>query len=333
MLVSSFKLKLLLIGSLGSICASSALNSDALAVLGGVQKANAYRAPTARSGRSSTFGGVLEYGKVLDAYKDGCQKTFQNSEEKFCTNWDWLENLVNHRGSTRVRDALVDAGMYLVNKAYKTEDSTLVAARSINLVAFLLRPEFVDGEGLSAWQKKFSEVAGSQEVAVNFFNAVRSNHEEALASEPAKLLQELFFGDGKFEGLASRYDLIRRDDAIRDNTFELFESLFSETVSARSIQLLKAEAAEKDRQIAAEREALKKEREERKVAEEKAAADAARIMSENAEKRKEFEERIIKIEEEHKRLAEQKSVRSEPVKLTVQQGQQQQQKSGIGCAN
>lgn len=270
---------------------------------------------------------IVYDGEVEELYHPLCQAIFHSKQYiAVGTLKEMLGSIViasdandyNPQSSERVRNIVTDAGIYILQQLSMSNSTKYLSVRTINFINFLLMPEFTKSD--FSWQDSFANAVGDGQ-ATAFFSLVHSNPSEVAGSESFKVWSELFFSDS---GIVCRYAGKRKGETARANTFALFEKLFAESVSTRSIQLLKAEAAEKNKQIAAAkkmqeeaeaeivavREAFQKDREERKMAEEKAAADGARIISENAARdknQKAIEDRLNKMEAEQTEISKLKA--------------------------
>jgi hypothetical protein len=282
---------------------------------------------------------IVYDGAVEELYHPLCQAIFH--PKQYITAVDLKEmlssivvpseiNAFNPQSAERVRNVVTDAGIYILQQLLTSNNVRYLPVRTVNFINFLLMPEFTKSD--FSWQDSFANAVGDGQAAA-FFSLVHSNPSQVAGSESFKVWNELFFGDS---GIVCRYAVKRQGETNRANTFSLFEKLFAESVNSRSIQLLKAEAAEKDKQIAAaQAESEAKIAALQRSLEEKAAADAARIASENVErdrKQRALEEKLAALEvaqQEERDRRETVSTRPAVVKL---QERKQESKESRGCA-
>lgn len=276
------------------------------------------------SRREANLGKPIIYGQPERLYHAIAGYLFKSND--FVKNWDELDSLVtpNERNSympqlpQRVRNVVLDAGMFAIDRAVKQENIGQAKVFSVNLINFLLRDTFQKTE-FHSWQESFAKALGDNQ-ALEFFALVKGDHpEQVLSNQLYEKWSDLFFGK---DGVLSRYDAVRRKDGEQNssnasanpgrvNTFDLFETLFEATVNERAIKSLEA--------------SLQKEREERAKAELARKESEAKIAAENAARDKKQKD----LEEKMKQLEETIAAKPKPVKLAQQK---QQQKQPSGCA-
>lgn len=276
-------------------------------VVVGARSIAASSARTTMSRREANLTKPIIYdGAVEELYHPICSAIFQS--KKYVTSEEckkMLGSIIfpsdindwNPQSAERVRNVVTDAGIHLLQDSIRSGHTKYLATRTVNFMNFLLRSEFAKSD--FSWQDSFAKVVGNEQSSM-FFSLVDSNPSEVVSNALFKVWNELFLGDN---GVMCRYASKRQSETDRANTFVLFEKLFNETVSDRSIKLLEAN--------------LQKEREERALAEKIRKESDSRIAAENAardKKHKELEETLARLE------AAQRS-----------QSNQSQQRSGTGC--
>lgn len=258
------------------------------------------------SRREANVGKPVIYGQPEKLYHPIAETLFKSNE---CVKgWNQLDSLVQpNEGNMfspqlpqRVRNVVLDVGMFAIDRAVKQEKTEQANVFVVNCVNFLLRDVFEKSE-FNSWQDSFAKVVGDNVVS-EFLNLVKSNPEQVLSNAIYLKWSELFFG---VNGVLQRYVTIRLKDVEgtvtsvsanvnsgRVNTFGLFESLFAETVSERLINRKLDERMQQERTAA---EQLRKESE-------------AKIAAENAErdrKQEELERTLARLESAQRRQSNQ----------------------------
>lgn len=213
----------------------------------------------------------IEYGKIEELYHPLCKALFR--AETVVSDWRLLDSLVqpnegnlfSPQSTERVRNIVVDIGISVISKSVVQQNSEHVRLSAVNLMIFLLRPGFPSSE-FNSWQSSFAKAVGASE-ALELRSSVQSNPNEFMRGELFESWTKLFVGAN---GVVQRYHSKRTDEKMRANTFDLFESLFADTVNDLLINRRLEERLQQERAAAD----LARKESEAKTAAENAARDA-----------------------------------------------------------